>query len=355
MTLPESGLFGAPGLIARTVSAAIRRRIRRHVVNGVVDHQELRRRFGQPRWLRRLLGRRSRVTRVEAPIRGEWVEPRSGPTPRRVVLYLHGGGYIFCSSQTHRPITSALSRYAGARVFAPDYRLAPEHPFPAALDDALATVRWLYAQGVRPGQLTIAGDSAGGGLTLATLVALRDAGDPLPAGGVLFSAWTDLAATGASITENDGRCAMFHADNMIPSGNLYRGAEPATHPLVSPLYSGLHGLPPLLVQYSRSELLRDDSTRVVAKARAAGVTVVDQAWPDLPHVWHLFAEFMPEARFALRQAARFIAHLTPDGGGGGVYSPHEATHLRAPDGAQPAGPAPGTGGAGGARGDTRGG
>ena len=315
MTLPMSRTFGPPSLMARLMSAVIRARIRRHVVDGVVDVPAIRRRFAQPRWLRRLQGRRSRVTKVPSPVRGEWLEPKSGPVPERVVLYLHGGGYIFCSSETHRPITSALSRLAPARVFVPDYRLAPEHPFPAALDDALAAVRWLYGQGVAPQQLTIGGDSAGGGLTLATLLALRAAGEPLPAGAFLLSPWTDLAGTGASVQENNGRCAMFFADNIVPSGNVYRGAEPATHPLISPLYADLQGLPPLLVQFSNSELLRDDATRLVAKARAAGVTVVDQAWPDLPHAWQIFAELVPESRQALGEIARFIAHQTPGSAG----------------------------------------
>lgn len=320
MTLPVSGLGGAPSWQARLVSAYYRLVLRRHAEHGQIDVAALRRRFGQARWMRRAFGKSCRITKTVAPVPGEWLEHPSGADAGRVVLYLHGGGYIFCTAETHRPVTTRLARLARARVFALEYRRAPEHPFPAALDDAVAAVRWLYAQGVSPKMLTIGGESAGGGLTLATLLALRDAGEPLPAGAFLFSAWTDLAVTGASVNENDGRCAMFFPDVLLPCAALYHGATSATHPLVSPLYGELHGLPPLLTQVSNSELLRDDTHRVVAKARAAGVTVIDQQWPDLPHAWQLFAPFMPEGDSALASAADFIVARTPTETGTRVYS-----------------------------------
>jgi len=144
---------------------------------------------------------------AEGVVRGEWVRAERGD--QGVILYLHGGGYVACSAATHRPITAALARLAHRRVFSLDYRLAPEHPFPAALDDAVAAYRWLLRQGVDAGAVALAGDSAGGGLVLATLLRARDEALPLPAAAVCFSPWTDLAGTGESLTTNNGRCAMF--------------------------------------------------------------------------------------------------------------------------------------------------
>src|SRR3984957_13255834 len=157
----------------------------------------------------------------DAPLRGEWLTPEqpSGTT----ILYLHGGGYYFCSPATHRGLAFPLARRSGARTFSLDYRLAPENPFPAALDDALAAYRKLVADGTPPASIVIAGDSAGGGLALATLLALRDAGDPLPAGAAVSAPWTDLAATGASMTTNDGRDPMFYGKAFAPAGKLYVG------------------------------------------------------------------------------------------------------------------------------------
>jgi monoterpene epsilon-lactone hydrolase len=240
----------------------------------------------------------------DAPLRGEWLSPEtpSGTT----ILYLHGGGYYFCSPATHRGIAFPLARRSGARIFSLDYRLAPEHPFPAALDDALAAYRILMSDGLSPASIVIAGDSAGGGLALATLLALRDAGDPLPAGAVLFSPWTDLAVTGASMTSNDGRDPMFYSRAFVPAGKLYLGKTDARNPYASPLYGRFDGLPPLFIQAGDTEVLLDDSTRVVEKARAAGVSVDFEIWPNMPHVFQMFAPFVPEANRALDRAAGFI-------------------------------------------------
>lgn len=244
----------------------------------------------------------------DAPLCGEWLTPEqpSGIT----ILYLHGGGYYFCSPATHRGIVFPLARRSGARTFSLDYRLAPEHPFPAALYDALAAYRTLLADGVLPERLVIAGDSAGGGLALATLLALRDAGDPLPAGAVAFSPWTDLAATGASITTNEGRDPMFHGSAFAPAGKLYAGETDIRHPYVSPLYGRFEGLPPLFIQIGDTEVLLDDSTRVAEKARVAGVRVELNILPKMPHVFQMFAPFVPEANRALEQAAGFVRRVT---------------------------------------------
>ncbi len=237
-------------------------------------------------------------------VAGEWVQADRNVVAQ-TLLYLHGGGYFVCSPQTHRPITTAFAK-RGFRVFAPDYRLAPEHPFPAAVEDAVAAYRGLIATGVPAETITIAGDSAGGGLALALLLSLRDAGDALPAAAMLFSPWTDLAATGASLVSNDARDAMFHGDGIRRSTDVYlNGADPRT-PLASPLYADLHGLPPLMIHAGSYEVLLDDSTRLAERARQAGTPVQLRLWPVVPHVWQLFP-WIPEATESMDEAGRFLA------------------------------------------------
>lgn len=233
---------------------------------------------------------------------GEWVE--AGTPPGATLLYLHGGGYVACSAEMHRPITVGFAKN-GLRVFAPDYRMAPEHLFPAAVDDAVAVYRALLQQGIPPSKIFAAGDSAGGGLTLAMLLSLRDSGVRLPAAVALFSPWTDLAATGNSLRTNDGRCAMFRGANISKGARFYLGDADPRNPLASPLYADLRGLPPMLIHVGKDETLLDDSTRLADSARAAGVRVEMKIWPVVPHVWQLIPA-MPEARRSLREAARFL-------------------------------------------------
>jgi len=215
------------------------------------------------------------------------------------------------SARAVRPITSRLAIGSDARLFALDYRLAPEHPFPAALDDALAAYRALVRSGIRHDRIVVAGDSAGGGLALALLVALRDAGDALPAAAVMFSPWTDLAATGTSILGNDAADALLSGPWIGPTARHYLGDTPATHPLASPLYADMTGLPPLLIQVSDSEVLLDDSRRAAEKARLAGVDVTLRVWHGLPHVWQYFAGILPEGKRALDEAVAFIRVRLP--------------------------------------------
>ena len=238
---------------------------------------------------------------------GEWVE---GPAATKaVLLYLHGGGYFACSAQSHRPITVGFALH-GFRVLAPDYRLAPENQFPAAVDDAVAAYRGLLAEGHPPGSIVVAGDSAGGGLTLSLLLALRELGTPLPAGAALFSPWTDLAATGDSVRTNADRCAMFHGPDIALSARYYLGEIDPRHPIASPLYADLKGLPPLLIHVGEDEVLRDDSTRLAERAREAGVRVELKVWPVVPHAWQLAPHMIPEARQSLRESAAFLHSLT---------------------------------------------
>ncbi len=236
-------------------------------------------------------------------IPGEWVA--SSNSIDTVLLYLHGGGYFACSAETHRPITAWFALH-GFRVFAPNYRLAPENPFPAAVDDAVAAYRRLLADGHSPQRIVVAGESAGGGLSLSLMLVLRTASVPLPAAAALFSPWTDLAATGESIRANSARCAMFNGPDIGPSARYYLGNADPRNPLASPLYADLAGLPPLLIHVGADECLRDDSTRLAEKARAAGVNVDLKIWPVVPHAWQLAQQLLPEARRSLREAAAFL-------------------------------------------------
>ena len=247
------------------------------------------------------------------PLQGEWIERADGASTSGnapTVLYCHGGGYYFCSPRTHRSLVFGLATRANAPIFSLDYHLAPEHRFPAALDDATAAYRQLVADGTPPGSIVIAGDSAGGGLALATVVALRDAGDPLPAGCLLFSPWTDLAAAGATIRTNDGLDPMFSGPAIARAAQVYLGDTPAMHPYASPVYADMHGLPPLFIMAGSTEVLLDDSQRVADKARAAGVDCELEVWKKMPHVWPLFTPFIPEGGRALDCAAAFVRRVT---------------------------------------------
>ncbi len=235
-------------------------------------------------------------------VAGEWVE--GGKPSSATLLYLHGGGYFACSPRTHRPITAAYA-LGGFRVFVPDYRLAPEHPFPAAVDDAVAVWDGLADARHAAGNTVVSGDSAGGGLCLALMLTLRDRNTGLPAAAALFSPWTDLAGTGESIVTNARRDAMFWAPGLAAGAAFYHGAESPKHPLVSPLYADLAGLPPLLIHVGEREILRDDSVRLADRARASGVEVDLRVWPVVAHVWQL-AQFVPEARQSISLAASFL-------------------------------------------------
>jgi acetyl esterase/lipase len=269
----------------------------------------------------------------DAPLRGEWLERAddapAADAPAATVLYCHGGGYYFCSPRTHRSIAFGLATRADARLFSLDYRLAPEHRYPAALDDALAAYRALIAMDIAPASIVIAGDSAGGGLALATLVALRDAGDTLPAGGLLFSPWTDLAATGASIHGNDSVDPMFCGAAIARAAQVYLGDSPATDPYASPVYADLHGLPPLFMAVGSTEVLLDDSQRVADHARTAGVDCEFEVWKNMPHVWPMFVPFIPEASGALEHAAAFVRRATSRAGNAARREPGQPLRNRA--------------------------
>lgn len=234
----------------------------------------------------------------------EWVANAAADV-QKVVLYLHGGGYVIGSAATHRSLASRLSAACAARVLVVDYRLAPEHPFPAAVDDALTVYRWALAEGLQADQIVLAGDSAGGGLVLALLVRIREAGLPMPACGVCLSPWVDLEGTGASAAPGAVNDPMVTLAGIQGMAAAYAGGQ-LTAPLASPLHADLSRLPPLLIQVGTREILLDDARRIAAKARAAGVSVTLQEEAGLIHVWQLFPG-VPEADQAVVRIGDFVA------------------------------------------------
>lgn len=228
----------------------------------------------------------------------EWTRA-PGVSRERVVLYLHGGGYVIGSIKSHRMLVADISRASGATVLSLEYRLGPEHRFPAAVDDAVAAYRWLLEQGHTPRQLAIAGDSAGGGLTVATLLALRDKDIPLPAAGVCLSPWVDLTGSGESMTTKAAVDPMVQKAGLLQSAGHYLGDQDPRAPLASPVFANLRGLPPLLVQVGTAETLLDDSTRLAENAKRDGVDLTLEAWDEMIHVWQAFAFLLPEGRTAI--------------------------------------------------------
>lgn len=227
--------------------------------------------------------------------------------PTQVILYLHGGGYVCGKTRTYHNFCSRLARELDAEVWLPDYRLAPEHPFPAAIEDALATYEMLLKKGWRPQQITIAGDSAGGGLTLGTLLALRDAGRPLPKCAVVLSPFADVRSIAPSISQNDGSDWMLGKAMLEMGDGIYaRSPKDALHPHASPALGDYTGLPPLFITVCEEECLRDDAYAVEARAKAAGVPVTLFSRQDVLHVWPIFVPVMPEAREDLKRIANFI-------------------------------------------------
>lgn len=239
----------------------------------------------------------------------EWVAA-PGAAEDRVILYLHGGGYVVGSVNTHRALAGSLSRAARARVLVLDYRLAPEHPFPAAVEDSTAAYRWLVRQGIESSRIVIAGDSAGGGLAVATLVALRDAKESLPAAGACISPWVDLEGTGESMKSKAAEDPMIASEVIEWFASLYVGAGNRRAPLAAPLYADLSGLPPLYIQVGTAETLLDDSTRLAERARKAGVEVVLDPWDGMIHVWPLFASMLDEGREAIERIGGFVRSRT---------------------------------------------
>ena len=239
-----------------------------------------------------------------AGVPSEWARmPESGDD--RTIFYLHGGGYCLGSPKSHRALVSELAGACRARALSVGYRLAPEHPHPAALEDSLAAYRWLLDEGTDPRTIAIGGDSAGGGLTFATLVALRDAGDPLPATAFAFSPWVDLEGIGESMTSKADVDPMVSRDGLLTLAKHYRGQHGPRTPAAAPLYADLQGLPPTLIQVGTAECLLDDATRMHAALRAAGVDATIEAFDDMIHVFQAITR-LPEAGEAIDKIAAFV-------------------------------------------------
>ncbi|MFZ5722224.1 MAG: alpha/beta hydrolase [Pseudomonadota bacterium] len=308
-----------PGLRARVLNAVLRRYLKRPAdrapENLRIKDEHLAR---GARRTAKMLQRNERVPGyvkvqpVQIPtaagaMDAEWLSSaRAGHSSEQVVLYFHGGGYFMCSAATHRPLTARLAHVLKRRVLSINYRQAPDHRFPAWLDDALDAYRFLLAEGYAPEKIALGGDSAGGNLVLVTLQQIRNENLPMPGAAFCISPWADMACEGASLHDNQPHDVMFSANGLRALARYHaRDADPR-HPLLSPVHADFRGFPPLLIQASSTEILRDDSRRVAQRARAAGVNVTLEEWHDLPHVFHLFADFIPEGGRAIRHIGRFV-------------------------------------------------
>lgn len=311
-----------PGLRATLLNAALRRLVKapaqRAEERGIELNDKL-----LARGARRTAKAMERNERVPAFIT---VEPLQVPTPAgpmssewvysaraldkenrdHVILYLHGGGYFMCSAATHRPLTSRLAHGARRKVLAINYRQAPEHRFPAWLDDAVSAYRFLLDQGYAAKNISIGGDSAGGNLTLITLQQIRTEQLPMPGAAFCISPWACMAGDSPSLDRNHRRDAMFTGGGVRALGRFQSRDHDPKHPLLSPVHADYRGFPPMLIQCGSTEVLRDDSRRVAMNARAAGVNVVLEEWHGLPHVFHLFADYIPEAGRAIRTINAFV-------------------------------------------------
>jgi acetyl esterase/lipase len=232
------------------------------------------------------------------------------------MLYAHGGGYVIGSARGHRPHVAKFVKGSGTSALVVDYRLAPEHPFPAALEDTLAAYRFLLAQGMSSSNIVLAGDSAGGGLCLATLLALRDKDLPLPAAAAVLSPWTDLKCTGASLEANRHVDTLTWLESWTVFSKYYVGDNDPENPWISPLYGDLHALPPILIYVGADELLLDDSTRFAEKATEAGVDVTLRIGEGMFHCYPVCSPLFPEAKEAMQEICSFIrGHVGGQSGG----------------------------------------
>ena len=242
---------------------------------------------------------------VATGVSAEWTWTETADR-RRVVLYLHGGGYVFGSILSHRHLVAEIGRASGSRTLAIDYRLSPENPFPAAVDDALASYRFLLDEGIEPRHIALAGDSAGGGLVVATLVAIKEAGLPQPACGWVISPWVDMEASGETFVSRADTDPMVKREIIVNFAQAYlNGADPRS-PFASPIYADLRGIAPLLIHVGASEVLLDDALKLARTAGAADVSVRLEIWPEMVHIWHVFHRILGDGRKAVQTGAKFL-------------------------------------------------
>lgn len=292
------------------------RRISSRYVKGIdaenADVPAIRRRLDKiSKWLKRAFRVSVEATVVNGLV-AEWLRPK-GAAQDKVLLYLHGGAYVVGSCLTHRQMVSHIARAAGINALLPEYRLAPEHPFPAAIEDAVGVYRALVADGFRPGNIFIAGDSAGGGLTVATLLSLREAGEPMPAAAVLLSPFLDVTGSGESATSRATRDPWFNARDLPVVVRHYCGSvTDPKNPLVSAVFADAAGLPPIYIQVGDDEILLNDSTRFAENIRRAGGDVQLEIWPEMWHVFQLFIGKMPESRKAIKKIGAWLRARSGD-------------------------------------------
>jgi acetyl esterase/lipase len=238
-------------------------------------------------------------------VRAEWTST-PGADPSSAILYLHGGGYVICSLESHRHLVAEIGRACGTRTLAIDYRLAPEHPFPAPVEDTVAAYRYLLASGLKPNRIALAGDSAGGGLVIGAMLAIREAGLPLPSCGWCISPWVDMEALGESFTDRAAADPTVQRETIRMMAQWYLGGADPRHPHAAPIYGDLRGLPPLLIQVGAAETLLDDSVALARKAGAADVLVDLQIWPEMIHIWHIFFPMLAAGRRAIASGGTFV-------------------------------------------------
>ena len=238
-------------------------------------------------------------------VRAEWTSTPDAD-PSSAILYLHGGGYVICSLESHRHLVAEIGRASGTRTLAIDYRLAPEHPFPAPVEDTVAAYRYLLASGLTPNRIALAGDSAGGGLVIGSLLAIREAGLPLPGCGWCISPWVDMEALGELFTDRAEADPTVQRDTIRMMAQWYLGGGDPRHPHAAPIYGDLRGLPALLIQVGAAETLLDDSMALARKAGAADVLVDLQIWPEMIHIWHIYFPMLSAGRRAIASGGTFV-------------------------------------------------
>jgi acetyl esterase/lipase len=238
-------------------------------------------------------------------VKAEWTSTPDAASDS-VILYLHGGGYVICSLDSHRHLAAEVGRASGTRTLAIDYRLAPEHPFPAPIEDTLAAYRYLLDSGFAANRIALAGDSAGGGLVVGAMLAIREAGLPLPACAWCISPWVDMEATGLSFADRADADPTVQRPTILMMAEMYMGGADVRHPHASPLHGDLRGLPPLLIQVGSAETLLDDSVALARKAGAADVVVDLQIWPEMIHIWHLYFPMLAAGRRAIASGGSFV-------------------------------------------------
>lgn len=309
-----------PSIRTRLLNQVLRLTVKRHMATAALTAVEIAKtrarmdRFGRSGGARKA----SKVNFEMGELGGVplcWAEPKTpADSPRPVILHMHGGAYFVGSSDAYRPFAANLALAADARVAMLDYRLAPEAPYPAAPDDAIAAYKALLQQGVPAQRIAISGDSAGGNLALVTLLKIKEVRLPTPACGVLLSPWADLTGSGESILSNAKHDAMLPGARMPEAAHLYAGENDLRDWRLSPLFGDYAGLPPLTIHCGSHEILRDDARRVASCAREAGVKVELKEWPQAPHVFPVFADLLPEGRAAMIEIAAWLAEQLPDRG-----------------------------------------